>query len=131
IGIAGMFAYHDRAVTPRLPEERMRSRRNALLSALLLAVAGPAPAVEPLTIGTSFLKDATLRLYGFVETDFIHDTTQNFTEEQGNNLVPQRNPGGVASFAGQRGREQMSIRNSRLGLELNVPATESGLKTKA
>jgi len=102
----------------------MRSRRNAVLAALL-AAAVPAAALEPLTVGTSSLKDATLRLYGFVETDSIYDTTQGFTEEQGNNLVAT-----PSTYAGQRGREQMSVRNSRLGLEFGVPAAENGLKAK-
>lgn len=92
----------------------------------LAVAASPAAALEPLTLGTSSLKDATLRLYGFVETDSIYDTTQSFNEEQGNNLVAQR-----STYAGQRGRDQMSVRNSRLGLEFGVPAAENGIKAKA
>jgi hypothetical protein len=111
----------------------MLSRRNAVLAATFAAVfaAGRAAALEPLTIGTSSLKDATLRLYGFVETDNIYDTTQSFNEEQGNNAVQKRTAAGVNNFAGEHARDQMSVRNSRLGVELNVPATESGIKGKA
>ncbi len=110
----------------------MRSRRNAALAATLAAVlaagplAAPAAALEPLAVGTTSLKGASLRLYGFVETDSIYDTTQSFTEEPDNNLVQKR-----STVFGQRGREEMSVRNSRLGIELNIPETDSGLKTKA
>lgn len=109
----------------------MRSRRNAVLAATLAAAvaagpaAVPAAALEPLTIGTTSLKDATLRLYGFVETDAIYDTTQSFTEEQDNNLVLNRK-----AYGGQRGRDMMSIRNSRLGLEFGVPPADNGWKAK-
>jgi len=115
-------------------ENRMRSRRDAILSVLLSAaiVAALVPTAafaadepEPLQITTSYLKGASLRLYGFVEADSIYDTTQSFTEEPDNNLVSKRN-----TITGQRGREEMSIRNSRLGLELNVPTTDAGWKTK-
>ncbi len=123
----------------------MRSRRNAVLAATLAAVmamgplAVPAAALEPLTIGTSSLKDATLRLYGFVETDNIYDTTQSYTEEQ-DSVAPQtRNAAtaagktatGLPNSAGTRGRDQMSIRNSRLGFEFNVPAQDNGISAKA
>jgi hypothetical protein len=112
----------------------MRSRRDAILSVLLsaavFAAAVPTQAFaddepEPLTLTTSHLKGASLRLYGFVETDSIYDTTQSFTEEPDNNLVQKR-----SSILGQRGREEMSIRNSRLGAEITVPATDNGWKTK-
>ena len=110
----------------------MLSRRNAVLAATFAAVfaAGRAAALEPLTIGTSGLKDATLRLYGFVETDSIYDTTQSFNEEQGNNAVQTRTAagGGANKFAGEHARDQMSVRNSRLGLVFTVPASDNGLK---
>jgi hypothetical protein len=117
----------------------MRSRRNAVLAATLAAVmaagplAAPAAALEPLTIGTSSLKDATLRLYGFVETDNIYDTTQSYTEEQ-DSVAPQTHTvlGKTAQNpAGARGRDTMSVRNSRLGLELGVPAQDNGISARA
>src|ERR1035437_5926090 len=115
----------------------MHSRRNAVLAATLAAVmaagplAVPAAALEPLTIGTSSLKNATLRLYGFVETDNIYDTTQSYAEEQ-DSAAPQTHTTtkDARNFAGQRGRDIMSVRNSRLGLELNVPAQDNGIKAK-
>ena len=66
---------------------------------------------EPLQITTSYLKGASLRLYGFVEADSIYDTTQSLTEEPDNNLIQKR-----SSILGQRSREEFSERNSRLGL---------------
>jgi hypothetical protein len=116
----------------------MRSRRNAVLAATLATifaagpVAVPAAALEPLSIGTTSLKDATLRLYGFVETDNIYDTTQSYNEEQ-DSVAPQTRTTskGAQNIAGQRSRDEMSVRNSRLGLELNVPAQDNGIKGKA
>ena len=58
-------------------------------------------AIEPLTIGTSSLKDATLRLYGFVETDNIYDTTQSYTEEQDSVAPATRNATTGATLSGQ------------------------------
>ena len=122
----------------------MHSRRNVVLAAGLAAIiaagplAAPAAALEPLTIGTSSLKDASLRLYGFVETDNIYDTTQSYSEEQDSVAPVTRNKAtgasgatGATNIGGTRGRDQMSVRNSRLGLELNVPAQDNGIKGKA
>ena len=97
-----------------------------LAAAVAAAPASPvfADDLAPLKIGTKFLKGASLRLYGFVEADSIYDTTQSFTEEPDSNLVQKR-----SSILGQRSREQMSVRDSRLGLELDIPATDSGWKT--
>jgi type II secretory pathway pseudopilin PulG len=106
----------------------MRSRRGAVLIATLVAAVATAPVfaddLAPLMIGTKFLKGASLRLYGFVEADSIYDTTQSFTEEPDSNLVQK-----PSSILGQRSREQMSVRDSRLGLELDIPTTDSGWKT--
>jgi len=124
----------------------MRNRRDAIISVALSAAmlstfvptrafadAAAQPSTEPLQIVTSYLKGATLRAYGFVETDAITDTTQGFTEEPDNNLVPQRQTGSATAlnYAGSHGREMMSVRNSRLGLELTVPETDGGIKTRA
>src|SRR3974390_2927327 len=88
---------------------------------------------EPLTVTVSKLKGANLRVYGFVETDYINDTTQSFTESQGGTLVQTRTvPGGGANnFAGQYHRTIMSIRNSRFGFDLTLPKTDSGLASEA
>lgn len=118
----------------------MTSRRQSFLRVVLAAVAALAPArafadgdddFQSLDIGTSYLKDATLRLYGFVETDAIYDTTQSFNEVPDENLVAPRTVGGKNNYAGENGRAQFSARNSRIGLDLNVPDAGSGLKTRA
>ncbi len=103
----------------------------AVLAALALAFASSASALENATLSVSKIKDLNVRIYGFVETDVIGDTTQSFTEEQGNNLVQKRTASGVANFAGQHHRTEMTVRNSRLGFELGLPKTDAGLATKA
>ena len=98
-------------------------RMTNAVAVLVLALA-PAAAAENVTISVSKIKDLNIRLYGFVETDVIADTTQSFNEEQGNNLVSKRFAAGnstVGSFAGQHHRTQMSVRNSRLGFDLTLP----------
>ena len=106
---------------------------------LLVAAAvmmGNAFAAEPVTV-LGKIKDMSLRVYGFVETDVITDTTQSFNEEQGNNLVTKREaisaatglPTGVDNYGGRHARTQMSIRNSRLGFDLGMPKTDWGLES--
>ena len=92
-----------------------------------------AKAQEVVRITTSKIKDLNLRLYGFVETDLISDSTQSFNEEQGNNLVQKNTAsgGGADNYAGKHHRAQMGIRNSRLGFDLTLPKTDAGLQTHA
>ncbi len=59
-------------------------------------------------------------IYGFVEADAIHDSTQSFAEAQGNGLVARNE-----AFAGQHGRLQGTIRNSRLGIRVKAPEFHS------
>ncbi|MDD5656914.1 MAG: hypothetical protein PHF00_06625 [Elusimicrobia bacterium] len=107
----------------------MRAAWPALLLAARLAA--PAAAAEPVRL-TSALKDLELRIYGLLENDVIADTTQGFNEPLCNSLVPKRTAsgGGADNFAGLYHRTQMSVRNSRLGLELGLPGTDSGLVAK-
>ncbi len=55
-------------------------------------------------------------IYGFMEADAIHDSTQGFTEVQGNGQI-KRNE----TFAGQHGQLQGTVRNSRLGIRVKAP----------
>lgn len=55
-------------------------------------------------------------IYGFVETDVIHDSTEGFADSAGNSLVPRNE-----TFAGNNGRTQFSLRNSRLGFRVKAP----------
>jgi len=106
----------------------------AIAAALALGPAGSIfsrAAAEPISVSVSKIKDLNLRIYGFVETDFIADTTQGFTEEQYNTLVPVRTVAGADNFAGQHHRTQFSVRDSRLGLGLTLPKTDAGLQSEA
>lgn len=73
-------------------------------------------------------------IYGFAETDLINDSTQSFNDVAGNALVLRPNgipyvpAAGVApppqnTYPANHGRTQMSVRNSRLGLQLRAPET--------
>ena len=114
--------------------------RRAILTTVAAALAAaPAFAAEPASLSVSKIKDLNVRIYGFVETDVIADTTGGFTEEQGNNLVPMRTGatpisgvnGGVQNFTGAHHRTEMSVRNSRIGFDLTMPKTEGGLAPEA
>jgi len=66
-------------------------------------------------------------LYGFIEGDFIFDSTQSFNDTAGNAQV-QRPIGsplpagqGVSQYAGSNARVQFSVRNTRFGLRLRAP----------
>lgn len=61
---------------------------------------------------------------GFVETDVITDTTRSFAEVVGNSPVLRQ-----GSVAGDNGRTQYSLRNSRFSLAALPPVT-NGWKTK-
>ncbi len=55
-------------------------------------------------------------IYGFVDADYIYDSTQSFSDLAGAGLVSK---GGT--FAGDHPRTQFSIRNSRLGFRFRSP----------
>ena len=57
------------------------------------------------------------RLYGFVEFDAVHDSTQSFPEASLNLPVV---PRGI--YQGDNGRTQFTAKNSRIGLVLEAPA---------
>ena len=61
-------------------------------------------------------------IYGFVETDVIHDSTQSFSEQSANGLVARGD-----TPAGQSGRTELSIRNSRFGFRVKAPE-QDGLR---
>ncbi len=71
----------------------------------------------------------TASLYGLIKSDFIYDTTSSFNENAGNQSVarpypwPNAPPAPQSTFAGEHGRTEMSIRNSRFGLRLRGPVT--------
>ncbi len=59
-------------------------------------------------------------LYGFVEADYIFDSTQSYNDLAGNALVAR--PG---TYAGTNARNQFSIRNSRFGFRFQAPEYHS------
>ena len=71
-----------------------------------------------LSIGEGKRKWA-LTFYGFVEADFITDSTRSYSETIGGSLVARSD-----TYAGKVGRSQFSVRNTRLGLKFESP--ESG-----
>jgi hypothetical protein len=67
----------------------------------------------------------TASLYGFVELDLMHDSTQSFSEAIVNNTMAR-----PATLAGDNPRTQFTARDSRVGLMLAAP-TRGGVKTSA
>ena len=102
-----------------------KARRTATGLVLALAMGLTTQAAENVNVTVSKIKDLNLRVYGFVETDYIHDTTEGLCEEEGNSAIQKR-----STYAGQHDRTQMSVRNSRLGFDLTVPKTEFGLDSE-
>ena len=62
-------------------------------------------------------------MYGFVEFDSIHDSTESFNDLQGNGAIA--NPAG---YTGSHARTQFGARNSRIGFKLTAPES-NGIKT--
>ena len=67
----------------------------------------------------------TASIYGFVEADFIYDSTQSFADLAGNNPIAQ--PG---TYAYTHKRLQFSLRNTRLGFRFAAPEW-GGIKSSA
>lgn len=65
-------------------------------------------------------------LYGFVEFDSIHDSTQSFSDLPGNGVIA--NPHAANNYQGTHDRTTFAIRNSRIGFKLSAPETD-GIKT--
>lgn len=72
--------------------------------------------------------------YGFVEADSIVDTTQSFSDVAGNGPVARPSPHPLpppaiqSNYAGDNGRTQFGIRNSRFGFRMRAPETH-GVRT--
>lgn len=100
------------------------SRLLALLltSLVLLPVTGlaetpaPPPATPPAVVAPSIQAKWATELYGFVEFDVIHDTTESYNEGAGNNLIAR--PG---TYGAGHGRTMLSVRHSRMGFRLAAP----------
>lgn len=70
-------------------------------------------------------KKWTLTFYGFVEADFIVDSTRSYSDAIGGSLVARSD-----TYAGTVGRTQFSIRNTRIGMMLESPVI-GGVKPSA
>jgi len=66
-----------------------------------------------------------LTLYGFVEADYIFDTTRSYDDAMGASLVARTD-----TYDGNHNRSQFSMRNSRLGFAFESP-TVGGVKPTA
>jgi hypothetical protein len=80
----------------------------------------------PLTIGVGEgAQKWSLTFYGFVEADYITDSTRSYGESIGSSLVARSD-----TYAGKVGRSQFSMRNTRLGLKFQSPEV-GGVKPSA
>jgi hypothetical protein len=70
-------------------------------------------------------RQLTLTFYGFIQADFIHDTTRSYDDAIGTSPVARTD-----TFEGTVGRTQFSTRNTRLGLLFQSPII-SGVLTSA
>jgi hypothetical protein len=84
---------------------------------VLMMPASPIPAAPPGPPSVTSKFSATF--YGFVEADFIHDSTQSFNDLAGNAAIARS-----GSFAANNDRMTFGARNSRLGFKLKGPESE-------
>jgi hypothetical protein len=75
--------------------------------------------------GTIVMGKWATTLYGFVEGDYIYDDTRSFNDLAGATLVARN-----GTQAGDNGRMQMGVRNSRIGVRMKAPEV-SGIRTSA
>jgi hypothetical protein len=76
--------------------------------------------------GTVVLGKWATTLYGFAEADQIYDDTRSFNDLAGAALVARN-----GTQAGDNGRFQMGIRNSRIGFRMKAPEVGCGIRTSA
>jgi hypothetical protein len=71
----------------------------------------------PLSVGVGEGKQRwNLTFYGFVEADFITDSTRSYGDSMGSSLVQRSD-----TYEGKVGRSQFTMRNTRLGLKFDSP----------
>jgi hypothetical protein len=95
--------------------------KGAPAPATLAATAGSAPPSwytrAPLTVGVGEgAQRWTVTFFGFVEADYISDTTRSYNDAIGSALVARND-----TYQGTVGRTQFSMRNTRLGLAFSAP----------
>jgi hypothetical protein len=70
-------------------------------------------------------QQGAITFFGFIEADFIYDTTRSYGDSIGGSLVARKE-----TYAGQVGRTQFSMRNTRIGLSFESPVI-GGVKPTA
>jgi len=85
----------------------------------IVAVAPAAAPVPPPAGPSGILSKFSTTFYGFVEADFIHDSTQSFNDLAGNAAIARS-----GTYAANNDRMIFGQRNSRLGFKLKGPETE-------
>jgi hypothetical protein len=94
----------------------------AVVSILFMASSVPAHATVPIYDNNGW----KVSTGGYIEMDTIHDSTRSFGEVMGSGPVARSRE----SANGLNGREQFSIRDSRLGFQFEAPEID-GWKSKA
>ncbi len=77
----------------------------------------PQPTVPPAPEKVDVTAKWSTSVYGFVEVDFMHDSTQSLTDGMNNTVLLRPDVPG-----GRRGQTQGTIRNSRFGFSISAPA---------
>ena len=118
----------------RWPARRWTLRASSLLTVLTLCSGGRAraqtasppdaapPAAQPkaapvVAASPPTRSGVTASLYGFVEADFMRDSTQSFSEAIVNNTMQR-----PSTLAGDNPRTQFTARDTRVGLALSSPS---------
>jgi hypothetical protein len=65
-------------------------------------------------------QEYSLTLYGFLQADFIYDTTRSYSDSMGTSVVQRTD-----TYDGSASRMQASARNSRIGLAFKMPSMDS------
>ena len=79
----------------------------------------------PFTLTAGAASDWKLTIFGFAEADAMRDSTRSFNDGLNNNVVAHER-----TQAGDNPRLQFSIRNSRLGFNMEAPAFD-GIRSSA
>ena len=129
-----LHAAYARAQTDTVPSggqpREVPSEATASPPAPEMAMPAPVPAPQPAHVSASPMPAApaspfpvtakfSATFYGFVEADFIRDSTQSFNDLAGNATIARS-----GSFAANHDRMIFGQRNSRLGFKLKGPESE-------
>jgi hypothetical protein len=85
-----------------------------------LAAAAVPSATPPVAAASPITAKFAVTFYGFVEADFIRDSTQSFNDLAGNATVAR-----AGTYAAEHDRMIFGARNSRLGFKLKGPESDS------